>query len=129
VVLLLDRLLDLEDQLGGAPHVVGAVHDAGAGRGELRVGDGGADAGAGLDVDLVSVAYELVHAGGGDRHPVLVVLDLARNSDLHAVHLSELAKRWQRRRCRMLHTVCRAQSRFARPASSRDTVSTNCRYT
>ena len=37
-----------------------------------------------LDEDLVPVAHQLVHAGRGDRDPVLVVLDLAGDADLHA---------------------------------------------
>ena len=28
-------------------------------------------------------AHKIVHSGGCDRHPKLVVLDLTRNSDLH----------------------------------------------
>ena len=36
-----------------------------------------------LDDDLVAVAHQLVHPGGGDGDPVLVVLDLARDADLH----------------------------------------------
>ena len=83
VVLLGDRLLDLEHQLGGVPHLVGGGEDRGPGGGELVVGDAGPDAGAGLDEDLVTVADELVDARRRDRHAVLVVLDLAWDSDLH----------------------------------------------
>ena len=83
VVLLGDRLLDLEDQVAGRPDLVGGRQDLRAGGDVLLVGDGGADAGAGLDEDLVAVADELVHARRGDRHPVLVVLDLAGDADLH----------------------------------------------
>ena len=61
-----------------------AAQDRGAGADELVVGDRGAGAGACLDEDLVTVPDELVHAGRGDRHPVLVVLDLAGDADLHA---------------------------------------------
>ena len=39
-----------------------------------------------LDDDLVAVAHQLVHAGGGDGHPELVVLDLAGDADLHVDH-------------------------------------------
>ena len=60
--------------------------DLGAGGHVLGVGDRGADAGVLLDEDLVAVADELVHAGGGDGHAVLVVLDLAGDADLHVDH-------------------------------------------
>ncbi|GHF85296.1 hypothetical protein GCM10010504_62360 [Streptomyces griseus] len=39
-----------------------------------------------LDDDLVAVADELMHSGGGDRHPELVVLDFAGDADLHVDH-------------------------------------------
>ena len=68
----------------GAPDVVGGVEDLRAGGDEVLVGDRRADAGVALDEDLVAVADELVHAGRGDRDPVLVVLDLAGDADLHA---------------------------------------------
>ena len=45
VVLLGDRLLDLEDQVAVAPHVVGGGEDRRAGGDVLLVGDRGADAG------------------------------------------------------------------------------------
>ena len=83
VVLLGDRLLDLEHHVGGAPHVVGGVEDLGAGRDVLVVVDLRADAGALLDDDLVAVRDELVHADRGDGHAVLVVLDFLGDADLH----------------------------------------------
>ena len=45
---------------------------------------GTTDAGVPFDEDLVTVAYEFVHARRRDRNSVLVVLDLAWNPDLHA---------------------------------------------
>ena len=83
VVLLGDRLLDLEHQVAGGPHVVGGVEDLRAGGDVVLVRDRRADAGVALDEHLVAVADQLVHAGRGDRHPVLVVLDLAGDADLH----------------------------------------------
>jgi hypothetical protein len=83
VVLLLDRLLDLEDQVRRAPDVVGGGEDPRPGRDELVVADGGADAGVLLDVDLVTVGDQLMHADGRDGDAVLVVLDFLRNADLH----------------------------------------------
>ena len=84
VVLLGDRLLDLEDQVAGRPDVVGGRR--GSSRRRPTYSSSGIDepdAGVLLDEDLVAVADELVHAGRGDRHPVLVVLDLAGDADLH----------------------------------------------
>ena len=57
-----------------------------AGGDVLVVRDRGADTGVLLDDDLVAVAHQLVHAGGGDGHPELVVLDLAGDADLHVDH-------------------------------------------
>ena len=56
VVFLGDRLLDLEDQVGGAPDLVGVAEDLRTRVGELLVGDRRAEAGAGLDEDVVAVA-------------------------------------------------------------------------
>ena len=84
VVLLRTRFLDLEHQVADGPGLVGGRQDARAGGDELRIGDAGADAGVVLDEHLVPVPGEFVHARGGDRHPELVVLDLARHGDLHA---------------------------------------------
>ena len=83
--LVLDRdgFLDLEDHLGLAPHLVVVVGDLGPRGDELVVGDRGAGARSGLDDHLVAMSGELVHAGRGDRHPVLVVLDLAGDAHLH----------------------------------------------
>ena len=56
VVLLGDRLLDLEHQVAAAPRPRRrSSSDLGAGRDELVVGDRGADAGVGLDEHLVAV--------------------------------------------------------------------------
>jgi hypothetical protein len=78
-----DRLLDLQDHLGLAPDLVVVIGDLGPGGDELLVSDRGPQAGARLDDHLVPVPGELVHPGRRDRHPVLVVLDLAGNSHLH----------------------------------------------
>ena len=61
VVLLGDRLLDLEHHLGLLPHVVGGVDDRGTRGDVLRVVDLRADAGVLLDAHLVAVGDELVH--------------------------------------------------------------------
>jgi hypothetical protein len=79
----LDRFLDLQDHLGLAPRSGGVGNDPGPGGDELLVGDGGARARAGLDVDLVSRDRELADPRGRDGHAVLVVLDLLRHADAH----------------------------------------------
>ncbi len=83
VVLLLDRLLDLEDQVAGLPHVVGGRQDPRARGDEVGVGDGRAGPRVLLQEDLVPVPDQLVHAGRRDRHAVLVILDFLGNADLH----------------------------------------------
>jgi hypothetical protein len=83
VVLGLDRLLDLEDQVRPGPHLVRTVEDPGSGRHVLGVGDRRPQPGPGLDGDIVPVPGELADAGRGDGDPVLVVLDLPRDTDLH----------------------------------------------
>ena len=82
-VLLRDRLLHLQDELPGLPHLVGPGQDRCPGGGEVGVGDGRADARAGLDEDLVARADKLVHTRWRDRDPVLVVLDLFGDAHLH----------------------------------------------
>ena len=83
VVLLGDRLLDLEHHLDGAPHVVGGVDDRGARGDVLLVQDLRADARALLDDHVVTVLGQLVDADGRHRDAVLVVLDFLRDADLH----------------------------------------------
>ena len=90
VVLLRDGLLDLEHHLGVVPDLVGTVEDLGAGRRELGVVDLRPHARALLDVHVVPVRGQLVHADGRDRHAVLVVLDFLRDADLHWAHSSHV---------------------------------------
>jgi hypothetical protein len=94
VELLRDRLLDLEHQIGAGPDRVGVRLDRGAGRDVLPIGDRRACAGAGLDDHVVPVPNELVHAGWGDRHPVLVVLDFRGNADVHRELFSQVSSSW-----------------------------------
>jgi hypothetical protein len=82
VVLLGDRFLHLEHEVD-VPHVVGVGEDRRPGGNEVVVRQRGADSGVLLDVHLVPGAGQLVHPGWRDRHPVLVVLDLPRDPDLH----------------------------------------------
>jgi hypothetical protein len=83
VVLLGDGLLHLEHHVGVVPDLVGAVQDLRAGRLVLAVVDLRPDPGAPLDVHVVAVGRELVHADRGDGDAVLVVLDFLGDADLH----------------------------------------------
>jgi hypothetical protein len=77
-------LLDLHDHVGRAPHVSRGGQNARAGRLELLVGQRRAAPGACLDDDAVTLAHELLDTRGRDRHTVLLLLDLRRNTDAHA---------------------------------------------
>ena len=100
VVLLGDRLLDLEDQLAGGPDVVGRRQDRGARGDELLVRDRRAVAGARprrrprARCDTNSCTPD-----GRDRHPVLVVLDLAGDANLHSSITSSRSSRSERGSC------------------------------
>src|SRR5262249_8290938 len=83
VVLLRNRLLDLEHHVRGTPDLVGAVEDLRPGCLELTVLDLRAESRVPLHVDVVTVSRELVYADGRDGHPVLVVLDFLGDADLH----------------------------------------------
>ena len=83
VVLGRHRFLDLEQQVGVGPHLLGGAEQLGAGRLEIRVGDRRALAGAGLDQHLVAAVGQRGDAGRGDGHPEFVVLGLGRNADSH----------------------------------------------
>jgi len=80
-----DGLLDFEDQVGLRPHIGGGVEDDGARDHVGVVVDARADARAALDEHLVAAAHEFVDTGGGRRDPVLVVLDLGGDPDLHVL--------------------------------------------
>ena len=84
VVFARDGLLHLEDEVAGRPDIVSGRQDGGAGLDELRVGDGRTRTCVLLDHDLVAVPGELVYASRRDGDPVLVILDLARDPDLHS---------------------------------------------
>ena len=86
VVLRGDGLLDLDDQVGGVEHPVGGRHDLGARGGVLVVGEAGSFAGTGLHDHLVTVVHQLHDTVRGERHPLLVVLDLGRHTDDDGAH-------------------------------------------
>ena len=64
VVLLGDRLLHLEYELGPGPDVRRAVHDGGAGAGEILVADGRTGAGAAFHEHGVTGRGEFADPGG-----------------------------------------------------------------
>ena len=82
-VLGLDRLLDLEDEVGALPDLVDR-DDARADALVVGVRERAADAGARLDRDLVAVVDQLERAGRRQRDAVLVGLDLLGDADPHA---------------------------------------------
>src|SRR4029453_13777252 len=88
VELLGDRLLHLEDEVGLAPDLVGGLEHGGPGLLELLVGDGAAQPGALLDHDPVAGVGQLADADRRDRDPVLVVLELPRDANVHGRRLS-----------------------------------------
>ena len=87
VVLLGDGFLHLEDEVAGLPDIIGCRQHACAGGDVLLIADGRADAGTGLDEDLMTMAHELEHASRGNRDAVLVVLHFLGDADLHSVRL------------------------------------------
>jgi hypothetical protein len=95
-----DRLFDLQHEVRRTPHVVRGTEDLPAGGDEVLVRDGGAHSGILLHEHLVTGDCQLVHAGRGDGDPELVVLDLARDSDLHLAPPSGSARRHPGRRAR-----------------------------
>ena len=82
-VLLLDRLLHLEQELARLPDLVHR-HDAGADRLIGVVGKRAALSRAGLDEHLVAALAELTRAGRRQRNAVLVRLDFPGHADFHA---------------------------------------------
>ena len=82
-VFLLDGLLDLDDHVGVAPHVVGGADDFRAGGLILVVGEGREVAGMGLHQDLVPGIAESFYAGRGNADTALVVFDFFGNSNDH----------------------------------------------
>ena len=81
-VLLGDRLLHLEQQLGRVPDVVDRRDPRSDGDVRL-VGESGADTRSLLDDHLVAALDELERSGGRQRDAVLALLDLLGDSDPH----------------------------------------------
>ena len=82
LVLRGDRLLDLEQEVGFAPHLVDGHAPSANGLVGL-VGKRAARPRAAFHEDLVAALRELERTGRRQRDPVLVLLDLGGDADLH----------------------------------------------
>jgi hypothetical protein len=80
------RLLDSQDQLGLLEHAGRVGRDARALGGVLRVRDRRTLARPGLNDDLMTVLDQFPRTRRRQRHPVLVGLDLRRNSNFHVTN-------------------------------------------
>ena len=69
------------------PDIGGVVNEGSAGVHIFVVGEAGADAGALLDVDMVSRGDVGADVVRGQAHPVFIVLDLFDAADLHLCFL------------------------------------------
>ncbi len=79
------RLLHLHDQFSSGEHGVGIRDDRRAGGGIVGIRDARAQSRAGFDEDVVPVVDEFGNGRRHEPHAVLVVLDLLRHSDAHAL--------------------------------------------
>ena len=77
------RLLDLHDHLGASENVVGACDDLGPGADVFLVGRSRAQAGLGLDNDLMAVMDQFGDRRRRHADPEFVVLDFLGNADEH----------------------------------------------
>ncbi len=87
------RLLDLEDELGLAPHALDDGDD-GARSSIVVVAKPAARAGARLDEDAVARFGERARAGWRQGDALLADLDLFRDADDHGNDLSRAALAW-----------------------------------
>ena len=83
VVFLLDRLLDLVDEVSLGVDVLDGWEHLGTDGDEIVIAEARRDTGALLDKDGVAMRHELVDTSRGDGDTVLVVLDLLRDTNLH----------------------------------------------
>ncbi len=86
------RLLDLDDQLGGAEHRGGGGRDVGADLAIGVVAEADAGAGAALDQDLVAVRDQLARRAGNQADAILVGLDLLGDADQHGLRPSSIRR-------------------------------------
>jgi hypothetical protein len=83
VVLRRDGFLHLENELALGPDIIGDTDDLSASGDVVVVRDRRAKARLLLHNHAVAMTDELVDTCRGDCHPVLMILDLARDADLH----------------------------------------------
>ncbi|MNT84411.1 hypothetical protein D3C72_2244180 [compost metagenome] len=77
------RLLDLHDHLAVGEDGFGVGDDGRARLPVVGVAEARAQAGAGLDADLMAVGDVFARGGGGQADPVFIGLDLAGHADAH----------------------------------------------
>jgi hypothetical protein len=82
-VLLGERLLDLQDEVGRAPDFRGGGAQFGARRGVFGVGESGAAARGFLHHDPGAQGHATAADAGGQRHPGLAIFQLLGNADDH----------------------------------------------
>src|SRR5580658_224842 len=83
VVLLFDRLFDLDDHLGGAPEVGGVADDFGSDGLVVVVGEAGELAGVGLDEHLVAGLGKGLGTGRSNADAGFVIFNLFGDTDNH----------------------------------------------
>src|SRR5471032_893793 len=82
-----DRLLDLDDDLGGVIDLIGRGQDGGPGCGILFVGETAAVSRPFLNEDLMAVDRQVADPGRNHSYAVLVVFDFTRHADTHVSRL------------------------------------------
>ena len=116
-IFLLHRLLDLDDQVGVAPHVVGRAHNLRARVLILVVGQGRKLSSAGLHQHLMPGFAQGFHAGRGNPHAAFVVLHFLRHTNDHA---SPAVCKELRGRLRILHPGAQETPQLAGQDSRRN---------
>ena len=89
---VLNRRLNLEDDLRARPEVRGARDQAGAHFLEFRVGDVGTRPCPGLDEHVVAGGFDLADRIGCHGHAAFPRPDLLRDADLHGERLLEVPR-------------------------------------
>ena len=75
------RLLHLDDEIGGRPHRLGIVDQSGPRSPEILVEDAGASTGILLNQHAVTMRDQFAHRRGNKADPAFVVFDFLRNTD------------------------------------------------
>src|SRR5262249_37167064 len=78
-----ERLLHLDDHLGAGRHRVGASYNFGTHRLIVRIRQAGADAGTGLNNDLMPLGRKLAHSRRHKPNAIFAVLRFLGHTDKH----------------------------------------------